>query len=223
MPTKDYIPRGESLFRAFARNFFAQVSADPEALGLLPADASALAAELERFEAAFFAAFDASTRTRAKITVKASCRASLERLLRSLAQRVQKHPSTTSEQRINLGLRVADTNPSPAGAPATKPALFVQRIDCLRNFLRIRDSATPSRRAQPPDTIGAEIYAWIGPGIAPESLEQWQYKGLATRDRFEIHYSPADAGKPVVLVARWSNRRGQTGPTSNPIRGIAAA
>ncbi|HYO09112.1 MAG TPA: hypothetical protein VER17_09080, partial [Tepidisphaeraceae bacterium] len=64
---------------------------------------------------------------------------------------------------------------------------------------------------------------WVGPEAAPQDLERWRFEGVASRSDFVIGFNLADAGKPITLVARWMNRKGEVGPTSLPVTTALAA
>ncbi len=221
----DFIPSVDAQLLAFAQNFSTKISGTPLVFGLVAADATNLATQVSAFSSALTTATTPGTRTAVTVAAKETARTTLVADLRSLARRVQATLTVTVAQKTDLGLPIRDVVPSPVPAPATKPALDLRGIDRQSHLILIADETTPTRRARPAGAIGAEVYAFIGaPGATPPAdLKHWEYMGLASKSEFTVSYEAADANKQAVIVARWVNRRGESGPVSNPITGSVAA
>jgi hypothetical protein len=218
----DFLPTADSDLLAFAQNFSTKITATPTAYGLIAGDATALAALVTTFSSALATALTPATRTAVTVASKDTARSVLVTELRSLAKRVQATPTVTAAQRTELGLPVHDAVPTPVPAPATTPLVNLMLVGSRTHTIRIVDETTPTKRARPAGAVGAEIFSFVG-ATPPADLEGWRYEGQATNSEFIVDYDAADVGKSATIVARWFNRKGQTGPVSNPITGTVAA
>jgi len=219
----DFIPHSDADLNSFAINLSAKITLAPTTYGLVAGDATALATLVTAFTSALSTAVTPATRTKTSIAAKDTARAVLVADIRSLARRIQATPTVTAAQKTDLGLPIRDAVPTPVPAPSTKPTLDLAVTDRQKHIIRIADETTPTRRGRPAGTIGCEVFAHVGPTPAPAGLEDWNFKGIATKAEFDVEYAADDAGKQAQIVARWLNRKGETGPVSNPITGTIAA
>jgi hypothetical protein len=217
----DFIPSREDAFVIWATNFSQVITAGPVAVGLTAADATALSGLLSTFVSAKDLADDPATRTPVVLTNKDVAKASLMADIRSLAKRIQANPAVTAGQKTALGLPIHNATPSPTPVPATKPVVSIVSYALGTIEIQLVDEATPTKKARPTGTIGAEVYSFVlsAGGAAPDDLEMWRFEGLATKSTFTIDFNAADGGKEVIIVARWMNRKGEVGASSNPVTG----
>jgi hypothetical protein len=216
----DFIPAREDAFVPWAQNYSAYITANAILLGLLAADATALAALLTTFINAKDLCDDPSTKTPVAQTQKDVAKAGLIADIRSLARRIQANPNVTAAQKTALGLPIHNATPSPTPVPATVPQVSITSFSFGKIEIAIVDELTPTKKARPVGCIGAEVYSFVMPAAGatvPDDLEQWRFEGLATKSAFTIDFNSADGGKDVVIVARWINRKGEAGGTSNPV------
>ncbi len=89
MAGSDYIPSKNAAFETFAVNFDTIGGANPNAIGLLAADFTALHPLVLAYSAARAAAENPITRTKASVNQRNVCRAQLEASIRALVKRVQ--------------------------------------------------------------------------------------------------------------------------------------
>jgi len=225
MPNSDYLPAGDEAFNSWSGNFSGLVSATPTAYGLVAADATSLAALHSSYATALEIALEPTTRTPVTVATKDTARAALVADIRSLARRIQACPTVTVAQKTALELTIVDHVHSPTPPPATKPVASMVELDGRAHLIRLVDEATPTRRARPLGTAGAEVYSFVAQNgeTPPGDLEQWRHEGLATRSEFTVNYEQSDIGKLAHIRAQWINRKGQKGPVSDPITGTVAA
>ena len=212
-------PLRDADLASFSQTFSAMISDSPTTYGLEAADATALATLVTSFINAYDLARSAATRTASKITLKNQAKTALLAAERALIARIRAFPGITDALLQDLDLPIHDRQPTPTPAPWTKPTIAVLGMDRGRILIRLGDETLTDTRAKPEGAVGAEIYSYVAPlgTILPTDLDEWRHEGLATRNRFEIDYKASDAGKVGTIVARWINRRGQTGPLSNPV------
>jgi hypothetical protein len=216
MPNNDWPPAKDQDLDAYDRDFYAKINANAALYGLLPADAAAMLPYVTAFTNSLALATDPATKTKVATMANRVARGQIVAVIRALAKRVQANNTVTAAAKTALGLPVHRLVPTPINPPGTRPMINVTGFAPAELSLRIVDESTPTRRARPRGTIGAQIFSFIGPAGTPPpaDLKQWAFEGIATRADFKITYAPGDVGKQASLIARWSNAKGQNGPNS---------
>jgi hypothetical protein len=238
---RKYIPRADAAALMWAQPFAATLSAHAAAYGVSAETAAAILAAVDDFAAALARATAPDTRTASAVAMKNQARAAMEKRIRPAVRGIQALPATagiasgtvvSDAAREALGLpiyaRKATTAPLP---PDTAPDLHVTAIHRRAHTLRLADAATPTRKARPPGTAGAEIYYRLAdgdvqasaPSHRPDDLKDWRFAGLATRDTFRLETPGAAPGQVLTITARWLTRQGKPGPRANPITATVAA
>lgn len=218
-----FLPSREAQLAPYLQNMSAKISAAPTTYGLVAADATALATLVTAFVSALATATNPTTRTKGTIAAKDTAKAQVVATVRVLAKRIQANPAVTAQMKTDLGLPVHAVVPTPQPPPTSSPALIIVSIKPRAHIIRIADENTPNKRARPKGTFGAEVYSYVGdPADAPADLELWRFEGQATKAEFEVDYGGADVGKTALIVARWYNRKGETGPVSLPVNATVA-
>jgi hypothetical protein len=245
---RKYIPRADGAALLWAQPFAATLSAHAAAYGVSADTAAAISAAVAAFAAALARATAPDTRTASAVAMKNQARAAMEKRIRPAVRGIQALPATagaggtsvvtdartvvSDAAREALGLpvyaRKATTAPLP---PDTAPDLHVAAIHRRAHTLRLADAATPTRKARPPGTAGAEIYYRLAEGDVqtpasshrPDDLKDWRFAGLATRDTFRLETPGAAPGQVLTITARWLTRQGKPGPRANPITATVAA
>jgi hypothetical protein len=237
---RKYIPRADAAALAWAQPFAAGLAVAPASFGVDPATVAAISAAVADFAAALARATTPDTRTAAAVAAKNLSRAAMEKLIRPAVRTLQAMPmsAVSDPARESLGLPVHARRPTTAPLPPdTAPDLHISAIHRRAHTLRLADSATPTRKARPPGTVGAEIYYLLSsapqttspdaeqksaaapltpsPALPPDNLQHWRFAGIATRDTFLLQTPAASPGQRVTITARWITRRGETGPRGN--------
>jgi len=196
----------------WSTNFSARISLTPTVFSLTAADATAYAALHADFVTRLAAADTPATRTKAIVAAKNQSKANLLAKARQFAKVIKASPTVTDAQRADLGLPARDLSPTPVPPPTTRPTLLV---DPFGN-VELHDEATPTKRGKPKGTMAAVLFAKLADAgaAAPATPDDAKYVGVATKDRFAIPVSPADAGKVLWVLAQWVNTKGQPGPVS---------
>jgi hypothetical protein len=225
MSSSSWLPDKDADLLSFSTNFTAKIVAAPTTYSLTAADATALGLLNTAFTSALASATNPSTRTKTTVAAKNVVKAQLVADIRSLAKRIQASPTVTVPQKTDLGLPIHQTVPTPVPAPSTQPLINLMSTGGKAMTIRLADELTPTKRARPAGSVGAEVYSYVAaaPGVLPDDLEQWRFEGLATKAEFEVDYNGPDVGKTATIVARWYNAKGETGPLSDPITGTIAA
>ena len=174
-----YIPGGDGPFDVWQRNFAGYVTAHFRELGLTVEEVTRLKSATLPWEEAYAAHGAARAAAKAARVEKVERRGDYERVIRELGRRIQAGESVTDEQRAALGLTVRDTQPTPVGAPKTRPLVVVEAGERLRHTLRYADESTPTRRARPRGVMGVEVWVKVAPAGGAENMPTREAVGMA--------------------------------------------
>lgn len=217
----DYMPSKDADFALWLDNFFTLIDASPTSYGLIAGDATAIGVQNTAFQAAYAISTTPGTRTSATIATTRGARISAEAVCRPYAMRINANQSVSNAQRVDLGLTVRITTPTPVPPPATQPVLMlVSAIPQVHN-MQFRDASTPTAKAKPANVVGLELWCSVGT-VAATDPAQCTYKQGVTKTPFQAGFSAPDKGKIATYFARWQTRSGpsgiiQTGPWSDPV------
>ena len=221
----DYVPTPDGDFAAYLNDFINAITAWWNAQGLNPDDLTELYKAWERWELRYPAHVTAQAAARAAAQAKTQARKDAERELRAVARFVQSFPATTDAQRAALGLTVPRPTRAVPRAPATRPRGVITAVNRLTHELLVTDDATPTRRAHPHGTRGAEVWLKLVPAGEPTPSQpaNLTYVTTTSRPTLRTTFTPTDGGKTAVYLLRWINTRGEPGPWSEPVTGTVAA
>lgn len=210
---QDYIPGGDAAFDVWQANFLTYAAAHLADLGLVAGDLTDATVDQTAWNAALAAHVAAAAAAHAARSTKDSVRADLESDIRPLVRRIQANPGVDNAHRAALDITVADSQPTPAPPPATRPVCRVDSGQRLRHVVHFADEATPTRRAKPAGVRGAEVWVKIGP-TPPVDPSELTFLGLDTRTPYLAEFEGEDGGKLAHYMLRWQNTRGEPGPWS---------
>lgn len=121
---KSFFLGNDAALYAGSEAFSTKISATPTAYGLVAAQATAYAALNSTYAAAYLAATDPATRTKAKIQARIDARDALTAMASNLAKIIDGTSTVTNEQKLDLGLSVRAT-PEPVPQPGTPTSFKV--------------------------------------------------------------------------------------------------
>jgi hypothetical protein len=200
--------------RDWAVNFSTLITATPTAYGLTAGNATTISTAVNAFTSAYTTATDPSTRTSSSVAAMRVAKANMIVVVRQFAAIIRANPAITAEQLSDLGLTVADTEPTPIPAPTTFPLLDVVKATPNRHELRYSDSESPDSRAKPPGATSLQLFRVVDDAEVTSPTGA-SLVGMFTTNPVRIDSSPDDAGKTATYFARWVTRRGLIGPWSN--------
>lgn len=208
-----YIPTTDAGVRDWLNNFSTLITATPTAFGLTSSDALAIATVASNYNAAYLAAVNPSTRTRATVAAKDAQKAAALFVCRPYAMRINANNTVTNSQREALGITVRDTTPTRLPAPTTHPLLECVSSSPNEQLVRFSDELTPASRSKPFPATALLLFRSIGtaPGSDPNAAA---YVGSFTKNPLLVPTNNDDVGKIATYFGRWVNRKGQVGPFS---------
>ena len=224
MPTT-YIPRPDGDFGAFSNHYYEAVEKWWNVQGLDLNDLTDLKKALDTWNAMFPAHVAAQARAEGARQSKDAARRELERQVRPIANFIQTYPATTDADRATIGITVRQPTGGTSPAPTGPPLVRIDTSLRLRHTIRFTDEATPTTRARPKNTLGAEVrLELVGGGEpAPTDPHALSYLTLATSGVATAAFPLADAGKTAVYMLRWVGPRGAVGPWSEIASATVAA
>lgn len=214
--TTPYIPPKDVDFLAWLDNFDDLVAVNFAAYGLTAPEAASITNVRTDYDSAFAAATNPVTRTPVTVAAKDTAKAIALATVRPLAQKIRDNSAVTDEQRVELGLTVPDTSPTPVPAPVTFPLLDILRATPGQHWLQYRDSDTPTTKAKPEGADGMELWLVVG-DLPVVDVEGAQYVGSVTKCPVAVTLEVGDNGKIATYFGRWVTRRGLAGPWSSPV------
>jgi hypothetical protein len=211
-----YIPSKDADLASWADNFSTLITASPTTYGLISGDATAIAAVVDPFLAAYTVITVPATKTIVTVADKNTTKFAMLSVVRSYAQRIATNPGVADSDKIALGLNLHGTPPSPIPEPTTMPIISIVSATPLNHVLRYADEVTPDKRSKPFGAAAMDLFVTIDttPKTNPDEA---LFYGSVTKQPYFISYAPEDAGKIATLWARWSTRRGLVGPWSSSI------
>ena len=225
MPNQDWVASKEAALDSQATAMHAAIAADPTSYGSTVSEMTAFGTLCSSFTAARGVCSEPSTATEVATQEKLTIKAQLVAFMRSLGRRIQANPAVTPAMKTAATLPVHQSEPTPTPVPGTRPVAQVKTVIGRNIVVLVTDELTPTKRARPAGYAGYEIFSWVvtdGTTMPPADLEKWRYEGQSTKAEATIGYNGEDVGKTVIIVVRWFNRKGEVGPTSNPVIAVVA-
>ena len=216
-----YIPGPDGAFATWLQNFSTLLTAAPTDYGLTAPNAVTVATENTAFQAAYTSASDPSTRTSATVAAKDAARVSAEAVVRPFAVLISLNAGVTDEAKVDIGVTVRTTVPTPIPPPLTSAALALVAGAPLAHTLRYFDTSTPTTKAKPFGAVALQVVRSVGvaPAVDPSVCP---FLDLWTKSPNVSGFSAGDQGKVATYFCRWVTRGGpggasQYGPWSAPL------
>ena len=163
------------------------------------------------------AARASGTRSSALVETKNLAKANLLRYARDLSSLGQASLTLANAKKIELGITVKKTEPSPRPVPDKAPA--VDLVSTVGNTvtLRLHDADDAARRGKPPLVDGAAVFSFVG-AAPPTTEDGWKFEGITARTTVEVTFpASVEPGSKVWFTAYWFNERKERGPSSPAI------
>lgn len=216
-----YIPPQDAQFDAWVTNFSTLLTADPTTYGLVAGDATAVAAVVTPWSAAYAAATNPSTRTSVTIAAKDAARNAATATIRPFAVQISRNAGVSNDDKTAIGVNLPNPNRTPVPPPTTVPGLTLVNAIHFQQTIAYRDTSTPTSKGKPPGATGMELRATVqvGPATDPEAAKPMT---VATKSPIVLSFTAPDVAKTATYWARWVTRSGpggqaQTGDWSAPL------
>ena len=213
---RDYIGGSDAHVQAFTQNLATYLDGAPEAYGFT----AAIATEYQNLQSQFTTSLgivdNPATRSPSNYEAKRVRRKALVDMTRSLVRQIQANPLVTSEMKVQLGIPVRDTEPTPKNPPANPPIIEVAAVLGRTAHIRLKDSANSDHRRKPDGAVGASIFSYVG-AQPPADINDWKFVGSTSRTSLSIPFpATLEPGTKVWLTAMWVNGKMKSSPAATP-------
>lgn len=219
--TPGYIPRKDETLKFFLENFANLISQDPAKYGLSEGDSQVISDQSEAFSNALSLVMSGATRTPGLVAQKDAIRASAIGSIRVYAMLIKANQSVSNQDKVNLGLHVDDTTPTPIPAPTSSPLLAIVNGFSGEHQIRYADENTPTLRRKPYGAVSMQLNMHVGP-MPIVNPYQATMVGLFTKQPILVPHNPANSTKTATYFSRWVTRTGLFGPWSLPTAMVIA-
>lgn len=217
-----YIPAKDTDLDAWAANFSTLITASPGTYGLVAADATAIAAIVATWHAAYLLITSPTTKTATTVAAKDTAKINLLATVRPYSIQVSLNAGVSPSNKTALGVSARTSVPTPIPAPTTSPAISITAALPQQHVLRYRDeTSSPSVKSKPYGAIACQIFALASGTNAPD-LSSLMYKTQETKSPTLIEWQAGDVGKTAWYAGRWVTRKGLEGPFSALVNFVIA-
>lgn len=209
-----YLPTRDADLVTWANNFSTLLTASPSTYGLIAADATAVAAAVGPYVAAYAVSQAPETRTPVTVSDKDTAKINMLDVVRPYAVGISLNAGVLTADKIAIGVNPRTAGLTPIVAPTSAPVVSLIGATYLQHLLRYRDEGAPSTsRAKPVNVVQIQIFAAVSATVIsdPETLP---LKTTATKVPVVVEWDSSDQGKPAYYASRWITRTGLVGPWS---------
>lgn len=218
MGTQNYLPSAYAALLSWLTNFEGYLSTNYQRLGIAQNELDDLSVEIAGYRTAHNKAEhpNAGKADRLDRQEKADAVSSFVRHF--VNERLRYNKAVTDDDRVNLGLNVPDTTPTPVPRPETWPVASVRNAGPRQVRVEWHDSTSVSR-AKPAGVHGCEIRHSIL-DAPPATNDDLLRSDFATRNTRTFDFDESQRGKTVYFILRWESTRGEKGPWSEIVNAI---
>jgi hypothetical protein len=132
-------------------------------------------------------------------------------VVRGYAATIRANRAVSDALKINLGLHVRDSEPTPVPPPSTVPVLAVIGMRQGMQEVRVTDESTPGSRARPVGSAGMILFRAIDE-TAVTNPAQAQFLAFTGKTDFTCEYGPGRQRQDRDLLRPLDQRQGRDGP-----------
>lgn len=210
-----FIPNSDADRIAWGLNFSTLISADPALYGVSVPVAAFIQSQYDEFAAAYALAVDPATSTVVTVALKDEEMAGFISIARAIAAQIRANGAVTNENKLALGLTVADPTPTPIPPPTTTPVIVTPLAGVGQVLMNVADSLTPNSKAKPYGVQGMLLMRASGPTL-PLNFEDAQLHSIIQRADTLVDTSDLPSGVQTTYWGRWFSTRGAFGPLGAP-------
>jgi hypothetical protein len=212
---KSYLPSKKADQVAWAANVAATISGLAIPLYGVPAAVmTTFTTANTNLQTAWAAAQNPATRTKGTIAAANNALITMRAAAKPVVGFVQANPAVTDTMKVNAGMTVRKTKPSPKPTPDQSPNIEVDSVSGRTVTIRLRQDA--DKRAKPTAVQNALVFSYIG-AVAPMETNLWTFVATTTASTLEIPFGPSATGDTVWITAMWVNAKSETGPAAKEI------
>ena len=210
MATSDYLPSTYVALASFLTNLLNLVSAAQSRLGIDAAKLAALQTAINAYLAAYAIADHPSATNVDRLARKNRAEEAKTATRHFVNSELRYNDALTDEDRLDMGLRIPDTEPTPVPKPTTTPEAKVYHTAPAVVEIRFHDNET-TNKAKPAGVHGAEV-RWAILDTEPVDWDELNHSSFVTHSPLELTFHGQDLGKTLYFALRWESTRGEKGP-----------
>ena len=214
MPTNDYLPQEDALFRTYAESFVSGITANPALYMMTGAQAASVQAAVQDFVEKMAIAEEPSTRTSQTIADRKNARSVAEGLIRRYAMLIKENTGISDGDKLAIGVRPINVSREPIECPQSMPVINIVGNTPGAQTLRFVDSVT-QKKQKPFGASEVQLFVAIGPAPATDPTTA-KFVGKFTKNPIAVPFSAGQGGLYATYFARWASVRGETGPFGVP-------
>ena len=212
----DFIPGRDADALIWMQSFSTNLSNNPALYEISAADAASIATAVQEFADALAISENVATRTPGNVNAKDTKRNAAEALCRQYAIQIKFNNGISDQAKIDAGVRPVNLSREPIYCPQTSPLVNVVAATPGAHTVTFADSLAPDERKKPFGAAAIQLFAAIGEEPTVNE-DDGKFIGLFTKSPIAVAFDPDDDGKMATYFARWSGKRGDTGPWSLPV------
>lgn len=210
-----YIPTKDADLDNWSANFDTLITAAPATYGLLPSDATTIAAVVSAWHASYVLTTSPTTKTAQTVSDKNTAKTTMLAVVRPYSQNISLNPGVTSANKIALGLNPRTSLPAPITPPASNPLLGILSQNPGVVNLVYRDSATsPTSKAKPYGVKSCQLYS-LQSDTPITDVTLLNQVATMTKSPFQFAFPGGYVpGKRWYFAAVWQIQKGDQSPWS---------
>ena len=210
------IPKDEKEAVDWFTSFIDNVAARPGEYAITSGQGQNLSRVVSLFLQARTAAANPKTRTKAAIDLKNQRLADARALAMQYVRLIKPNLGVSNQSKLDAGIPLPGSrDPSPIQVPASSPGLAILGGTPGAQTVEYFDPMDKHRRAKPFGAASLQLFVAVDDVPAP--VEDARFVGNFTRNPMGVPFEKDQNQKIATYFGRWQNRRGDTGPWSNPV------
>ncbi len=216
----DYIPEQDNRAASWMKQFARAVVNDPASYRVTIEDATNMETAVTAFRLSLVVARRPISRTIITVAQKNADRKLAEAKVRPLAQWIRRNGEISDVLKMAAGLRPVIRRARVVAPPASVPMLHAKSDRSNAVQIQVRDSQQSGSSAIPKDAAALQVFVCVTDGIASGGspmcdanglMGDWKMAGTFTRWPITLRPAASAGWQTFTYVARWVNRRGETG------------
>lgn len=216
MPVPPFPQRKESELLSWSTDFLALITASAARFGVTEPQVLAYQTLHDAFASSYAVAINTNTNSKANVEIKNNAK---QALLNgpggawALVNIMQAAPNMDNDKRVELNIRVPDSDPTPVPIPTERPNIDVVAVNAYTITVRLHGDGI---KGKPAKVKGTSIFTHVG-ASAPADMTGWTFQRNTTKNSAQLTVPSTTApGALVWVTAFWFNNRMQSGPATLP-------
>ena len=211
----DYLPQGFAALSSWLINFFEYLLPNLVRFKIQESETTDVQAKADDYQTAHLKAEHPNAGKADRLDRKEKAEVTVKTVREFVNEHLRFNKSVTDNDRVQLGLHVADHHPTPHARPDTWPLPTIRTAGPRQLRLDWHDSTTKTK-AKPAGVRSCEIcYAILD--TPPTTNADLVHSVFSTHSFHLFTFDESQRRKNIYFILRWENTRGETGVFSEMI------